>query len=119
MPAVEAVMIMLPPPRARMRSDGILEPQPDAAYVHSHDLIEDVNGIVGNGLHDAFNTGVGEHNVNALVAFECGLDVTLHLGWLGDISHCVAGDRTAKRVHDALECRLVAVHQQYLWRPCR
>ena len=59
MPAVEEVM-MMPTATSTHRWDGILEPQPDAAYVHSHDLIEDVNGIVGNGLHYAFDPGVGE-----------------------------------------------------------
>src|SRR5215470_6592538 len=85
------------------RWDSILESQPDTAHVHGHDLIEDVNGIVGNGLYHAFDPSVGEQNVHTLVALERGLDVTLHLGWLSDISHCVAGNCIAQRVHDALQ----------------
>src|SRR5437879_13345264 len=92
--------------------DGILEPEPDTAHVDGYDLIEDVNGVVGNGLYHAFDSGVGEQNVKPLVALERGLDVTLHLGWLGNVRHCVASDCTVKRVHDALQRRFVAVHQQ-------
>ena len=49
--------------------DGILEPEPDTAHVDGYDLIEDVNGVVGNGLYHAFDSGVGEQNV--VVSLNC------------------------------------------------
>ena len=81
---------MLPPPPLGDLRRGILEPQPHAAHIDGHDLIERVDRIVGNRFDLAFNTGVGQQDIDPAELLDRGLNVLLCLVGLGNISGAIA-----------------------------
>jgi len=55
----------------------MLEAEPNAAHVDGDHSVKRLDGIFGNRLHRALDTGIGEIDVDAAGALNAGFDVAL------------------------------------------